>query len=742
MSWRRFVLPLLALGVAAWWFLRPDARPASAPATDARPPAAAAPAPPEDVDLSVATGALEGRVLDARGAPAPGAQVHLLAGEERLREVAADAAGRWRIANLPAGDYLLQARGAREVSAPLGPVPLAPGETLGGLDLQLEPAIFLAGTVRDEATGEGIAGAELDAAGQRAVADRAGRFRIEGLGTGPLTLRARAPGYPQRSWPLAPEGSLRGLEIFLARGATVGGRVIDGDGPVAGAAIAVRRHGLGAEAAQGGGKSGPDGSFVVDVPAGQVDLLALGPDGSSGASAPLDLAPGERLDGVEIRLEAPAALTGQVLDAGGNPAPLAAVQVASLEGAGLATATADREGRFAFERIAAGMVRVAASHRGGVGVSAPIALGPGEPAEVVVRLGGATLAGRVEDGAGRGIAGARVLAWPEGTPPAASVAATTDGDGAFSLAGLPAGPLRIEAVDGARRAEARGVQAGGVAVRLVLGDGALVGLVLVDGIPATDFTVAAAAADPGRTGGATRRVAAADGQFRLPLPPGLYEVRAGAPGAGSVRATARVPDSGDSERLVLELERGGAVEGVVRDGATGAPIGGVRISTTRSGTFAFSGAGAEPQALSGPDGTFRLTGLAPGRRHPIFAWKPGWRAGRPPVVSAAAGATERVEITLTAGGEGQTAFGGVGITLGLLRGALVAASVIEGGPGWEAGVRAGDRIVAVDGVAVDAGSMAAAVERIRGPVGTPVALDLVRGDVWFRATPLRAELRF
>ena len=101
-----------------------------------------------------------------------------------------------------------------------------------------------------------------------------------------------------------------------------------------------------------------------------------------------------------------------------------------------------------------------------------------------------------------------------------------------------------------------------------------------------------------------------------------------------------------------------------------------------------------------------------------------------------------MEILLEPGGEGESAFGGIGLTLGRWQGALVASEVIEGGPAWGAGIRRGDRIVAVEGAAVGPNDLRSVVERVRGPVGTPVVLDLVRDGTWFRAAPLRAELRF
>lgn len=62
---------------------------------------------------------------------------------------------------------------------------------------------------------------------------------------------------------------------------------------------------------------------------------------------------------------------------------------------------------------------------------------------------------------------------------------------------------------------------------------------------------------------------------------------------------------------------------------------------------------------------------------------------------------------------------------------------IEGGPAQRAGVRAGDRIVAIDDQSVDASDLKEAVERMRGKEGSKVKLTLARPAV---ATPLELTL--
>lgn len=70
---------------------------------------------------------------------------------------------------------------------------------------------------------------------------------------------------------------------------------------------------------------------------------------------------------------------------------------------------------------------------------------------------------------------------------------------------------------------------------------------------------------------------------------------------------------------------------------------------------------------------------------------------------------------------------GVGITVSPEDKRLTIVSVAEGGPAAEGGLKPGDQIVKVDGIAVDPDRLDEAVDRIRGPEGTTVMLTIRRG---------------
>jgi len=71
-------------------------------------------------------------------------------------------------------------------------------------------------------------------------------------------------------------------------------------------------------------------------------------------------------------------------------------------------------------------------------------------------------------------------------------------------------------------------------------------------------------------------------------------------------------------------------------------------------------------------------------------------------------------------------YSGVGIEVATDTGVVRVVSPMEGGPAERAGVRAGDRIIAVDGVNVNPEKLEDTIDRMRGKVGSVVKLTLAR----------------
>lgn len=73
-------------------------------------------------------------------------------------------------------------------------------------------------------------------------------------------------------------------------------------------------------------------------------------------------------------------------------------------------------------------------------------------------------------------------------------------------------------------------------------------------------------------------------------------------------------------------------------------------------------------------------------------------------------------------------FSGVGAFLGERGGGTIIISVISGSPADKAGLRSGDRIVAIDGRAADGLSVVEVVTRVRGAAGTTVRITVLHRD--------------
>ncbi len=71
-------------------------------------------------------------------------------------------------------------------------------------------------------------------------------------------------------------------------------------------------------------------------------------------------------------------------------------------------------------------------------------------------------------------------------------------------------------------------------------------------------------------------------------------------------------------------------------------------------------------------------------------------------------------------------FGGLGIQIGIKDGVLTVIAPIEDTPAWKAGLKAGDKILKIEGEPTKDLSLMEAVHRLRGPRGTKVTISIFR----------------
>jgi hypothetical protein len=236
----------------------------------------------------------------------------------------------------------------------------------------------------------------------------------------------------------------------------------------------------------------------------------------------------------------------------------------------------------------------------------------------------------------------------------------TSATGAFAIADLEPGEYTVTAEaegfvarESARRPVvllAAGEARDGVDIALDPGGERVAGVVLdASGGPIEGAWIRAASAP---LAAATR--SAADGRFRLWLPPGPATLSAQAVGYAPAQRDAFAPGEG----VVLTLIPGSSVSGQVVDATDGAPVANIDVRVVASGKW-----GSTPPAFTrtGADGEFTLHGLLPTRAH-VVAEGEGRRGESAPfdvglldsvdrvIVKVSAAATVSGHVALRAGG--------------------------------------------------------------------------------------------
>lgn len=427
-----------------------------------------------------------------------------------------------------------------------------------------------------------------------------GQFEIGGVAAGEWELSARAKGFVRgEPQPLTLEQgkSQRDVQLTLQPAGSIAGAVTEPDGsPVAGASISVEpaaaaapedtaTDDVGRQLAQlesmvGGGsdrrraRTDIHGEYRVgDLAPGDYTVrLDEGPQAASfGGGAvmfafdgqPEPTAPGNSAKvtaGQETRVDFQrperARVTGKVL-AGGVPA--AAVEVhlrpagrPSFMGGGRTEST-DARGNYAFEDVTAGKYEVAAIVPGAaLEKTQPVELEAGQARTADLVFGGSTIAGRVvEQGTDKPAAGVDIHVTP--------VVETAGSEPHFAF--------EMVMVDSSGGSSGSSITIGGGPTKLVRTDG--------------------------------------EGRFEVRyLEPGQYQVEAS--GEGYVRVApeqVEVKDGENRDDVVLHVQRGAVLTGVVLDSATGQKLDQVPVR--------LEGAGNTNMAVTA-DGVYRFEGLEPG----------------------------------------------------------------------------------------------------------------------------------
>lgn len=591
-----------------------------------------------------------------------------------------------------------------------------------------------------------------------------------GPGTGTQT-KGRAPQATGRA-PDVARGSSSGPdtaapsaeEIDSCRSGCFEGRVVSalGDAGVAGAELTFENGGVTASTI-----TGKDGSFAFEAQApGMHNLVFASAPGHESFTpewghTPVHLVsrPGQRVRGVTIVLAPIRRYAGVVRGPDGRGAPRAEVHIigARRNPAELRESrfTCDDNGEFEFTAPDDAIVEARAPRLGTgrarvdhvVQVTRRLVIRLNKENESLARdgrSGAERIAGRVVSPAGEPVGDALVEAKKEfvadtvqGDPGVLPVLMVrTDEQGRFVVDGIDPGKYDLTASSDGEAARARNVASGALNVELVVKRaGSLRGAVdNENGQPVASFVVVVT-----EPRGQVRREPVSATSFFDPegryevtgLVPGEYAVSVFASGhAASREKTVSIPERPD-EPVVLDFDvsRGGRVRGRVLDRSSGEPIAGASVSFEGGVENDFPAVQDLLETRTDGRGDFELTGSPSGPRS-IQVTAAGHHHQLVQVAVPAALVEPTpvlVELAGTKPGEDpQLEMTGIGIVGFGEDDALLVREVFPGAGASEAGIRAGDEIVAVDGQSVAALGVDRANEAVRGPAGSTVDLTIRR----------------
>jgi protocatechuate 3,4-dioxygenase beta subunit len=200
--------------------------------------------------------------------------------------------------------------------------------------------------------------------------DPEGDFVLRDLEAGKWKVAASADGFgPMQPVEVAlPRADETPLELVLAPAASIAGRVLDPGGkPASGARVtlhvppAQRMQRMRGDVKAPEATSGEDGTFVLGgLGGGTVSIFAERAGFAASEPASVETLPGQKSEGVVLKLRKGAVVTGEVFDSAGKPA--GGVRVVAQEAGNFNTnmKSADGEGRFRFESLAPGSWTISA----------------------------------------------------------------------------------------------------------------------------------------------------------------------------------------------------------------------------------------------------------------------------------------------------------------------------------------------------------------------------------------------
>lgn len=217
------------------------------------------------------------------------------------------------------------------------------------------------------------------------------------------------------------------------------------------------------------------------------------------------------------------------------------------------------------------------------------------------------------------------------------------------------------------------------------------------------------------------------GAFRIEdLPAGRYVLTASSAGRPPARSDGIDVEAGVTTRHArIVLPRGVTLVGTVIDAGSRRPIFEAQVELD---AVTSSGANAISLVLTDAEGHYELEGVPANGPFSIRVRHQAYVTKIVPGLDARGSAGLRADVELRAAGDGgvHEELAGIGATLAPSPRGVVLVGVFEGGPAARAGLESGDRVVRIDGADATDLPMSDCVQRLRGPVGTRVAVGVDR----------------
>ncbi|MFT7677335.1 MAG: protocatechuate 3,4-dioxygenase beta subunit [Planctomycetota bacterium] len=343
----------------------------------------------QDLVLDLAS-ALGGSVKSITGEPIEGAKVEVYSISNRTTrtqtQTFTDERGEFLVQDVPDGDYSLRVAAEGYRAEPW--TRASTGEM--GITIQLGPQPRIRGRVLDSVTKQpltsftlnlrqGVANSDYSIKVQnttKQVEDAEGRFELNAPMKGEYQVEASAPGYApsfSASFTIEDGQELPGLSVFVDRGGSIVGRIVDSKGaPIRGALIKTNNnHWTGTDfdrsmgdffpgkATQLQGRSNANGEFSINGLTPATYLLEIGQnEHSKTVLKDVLVAVGRETNVKEIVMSTGASVSGSVRGPSGQPLRNATVtlQLEAARGGFPITYTAKsgREGAYTFKHVRGG----------------------------------------------------------------------------------------------------------------------------------------------------------------------------------------------------------------------------------------------------------------------------------------------------------------------------------------------------------------------------------------------------